>query len=223
MTDVETEDYLEVDTEIPHQRFVVLSFISPENVLMKKELYFQSEFLKWLCVQSEFLENNVLKNNEGKTQLNYTNVKEKYDDFMFNNEEILETQFHEMSDFKTSVRGVKVRGVYGSHREADVRSKVLQKLNKRDNVFIGQVGYWLPWDPSPNRIENQEYLEPELNTLMKKYKENSLKRDIYYQEIKEQNMKESFQKKMENTPKEEDVKDKLFNEEDTWAQRKKEE
>lgn len=222
MTDVETEDYLEVDTEIPHQRFVVLSFISPENVLMKKELYFQSEFLKWLCVQSEFLENNVLKNNEGKTQLNYTNVKEKYDDFMFNNEELLETQFHEMCDFKTSVRGIKVRGVYGSHREADVRSKVLQKLNKRDNVFIGQVGYWLPWDPSPNRIENQEYLEPELNTLMKKYKENSLKRDIYYQEIKEQNMKESFQKKMENTPKEEDVKDKLFNEEDTWAQRKKE-
>ena len=141
---------------------------------------------------------------------------------MFNNEEILETQFHEMCDFKTSVRGVKVRGVYGSHREAEVRSKVLQKLNKRDNVFIGQVGYWLPWDPSPNRIENQEYLEPELNTLMKKYKENSLKRDIYYQEIKEQNMKESFQKKMENTPKEEDVKDKLFNEEDTWAQRKKE-
>jgi hypothetical protein len=222
MTDLETEDYLEVDTEIPNQRFVVLSFISPENVLMKKELYFQSEFLKWLCVQSEFLENNVLKNNEVKTQLNYNNVKEKYDDFMFNNEEQLENQFHEMCDFKTSVRGVKVRGVYGSHREAEVRSKVLQKLHKRDNVFIGQVGYWLPWDPSPNRIENQEYLEPELNTLMKKYKENSLKRDIYYQEIKEQNMKESFQKKMDNTPKESDVKEKLFNEEDTWAQRKKE-
>ena len=217
MTEVDTEDYLEVDTELPNQRFVVLSFISPENVLMKKELYFQSEFLKWLCVQSEFLENNVLKNNEGKTQLNYTNVKEKYDDFMFNNEEQLENQFHEMSDFKTSVRGVKVRGVYGSHREAEVRSKVLQKLHKRDNVFIGQVGYWLPWDPNPNRIENQEYLEPELNTLMKKYKENSLKRDIYYQEIKEQNMKDSM-----NKNKSEDVKEKLFNEEDTWAQRKKE-
>jgi|688.fasta_scaffold883219_1 hypothetical protein len=217
MTEVDTEDYLEVDTELPNQRFVVLSFISPENVLMKKELYFQSEFLKWLCVQSEFLENTVLKNNEGKTQLNYTNVKEKYDDFMFNNEEQLENQFHEMSDFKTSVRGVKVRGVYGSYREAEVRSKVLQKLHKRDNVFIGQVGYWLPWDPNPNRIENQEYLEPELNTLMKKYKENSLKRDIYYQEIKEQNMKDSL-----NKNKSEDVKEKLFNEEDTWAQRKKE-
>ena len=46
MTDTDTEDYLDVDTEIPHQRYVVLSFISPENVLMKKELYFQSEFLK---------------------------------------------------------------------------------------------------------------------------------------------------------------------------------
>jgi len=217
MTEVDTEDYLEVDTEVPNQKFVVLSFISPENVLMKKEVYFQSEFLKWLCVQSEFLENNVLKNSEGKTQLNYTNVKEKYDDFMFNNEEQLENQFHEMCDFKTSVRGVKVRGVYGSHREAEVRSKVLQKLHKRDNVFIGQVGYWLPWDPNPNRIENQEYFLPELNTLMKKYKENSLKRDIYYQEIKEQNMKDSL-----NNNKSNDVKEKLFNEEDTWAQRKKE-
>ena len=35
-------------------------------------------------------------------------------------------------------------------------------------------------------------------------------------------MKESFQKKMDNTPKESDVKEKLFTEEDTWAQRKKE-
>ena len=34
------EDFLDEDTEIPGQRYVLLSFLSPEKVLDKKELYF---------------------------------------------------------------------------------------------------------------------------------------------------------------------------------------
>ena len=48
----------------------------------------------------------------------------------------------------------------------------------------GQVGYWLRKDPSPESIENQEYGEKELNTLVKKYKENEMK-NIHFEQEKE--------------------------------------
>jgi hypothetical protein len=214
------EDFLDVDQPIPGQQYCVLSFISPEKVLKQKESYFNSEFLKWLCDQTEFLDNIILKGD--KTKLNYNLVKEKYDDFMFTNEDRLDTSFHEMENFRTTVRGIKVRGVYSSQKEAEVRCKVLQRLYKRDNVFLGQVGYWLPWDPSPERIENTEYLEPELNKLMKQYKENAVRRDIYYQENKDNMMKNNLQQEMKNDNNiDKETKEALFESNDTWLNKDK--
>ena len=40
------EDFLEEDPEIRSQKFVLLSFLSPENVLENKDQFFFGEFLK---------------------------------------------------------------------------------------------------------------------------------------------------------------------------------
>jgi len=40
------EDFLDEDNEIPGQRYVLLSFLSPEKVLERKEHYFLEQFLK---------------------------------------------------------------------------------------------------------------------------------------------------------------------------------
>ena len=40
------EDFLDEDNEIPGQRFALLSFISPEKVLARKDLYFFEQYLK---------------------------------------------------------------------------------------------------------------------------------------------------------------------------------
>ena len=40
------EDFLDEDTEIPGQRYVLLSFISPEKVLEKKDVFFFKKFLE---------------------------------------------------------------------------------------------------------------------------------------------------------------------------------
>lgn len=222
--DEQVEDFLEVDSDIPGQKFAVLSFISPENVLKKKEAYFYSEFMKWICDQSEFLDHVVLKGD--KTKLNYNAMKDKYDDFIYGKEEELEAKFHEMENFRTTVRGVKVRGVYATQREAEVRAKVLQRLYKRDNIFVGPVGYWLPWDPNPDKVENVEYLEPELNSLMKLYKENATKRDIHYAEMKEEMMSRKITEKKEegDAPNKvsEETKKTVFEEDDPWMKRKME-
>ena len=52
------------------------------------------------------------------------------------------------------------------------------------HVYVGQVGYWLPWDPNPNNIEEQEYLNKDLNRLNKEYNKNQTKRDMFYEEQK---------------------------------------
>ena len=38
------------------------------------------------------------------------------------------------------------------------------------HVFVGQVGFWLPWDPEPSNISDEEYTESQLNDLVKNYK-----------------------------------------------------
>ena len=43
--DTVLEDFLDEDTEIPGQRYVLLSFLSPEKVLEKKDLFFFKRFL----------------------------------------------------------------------------------------------------------------------------------------------------------------------------------
>jgi hypothetical protein len=255
----DVEDYLDVDKEIPNQKWVCISFLSPEKILKKKDQYFFSEFMKYFDFRfkSELIEKFLgeanlerkrdwdtfektitdkideinLAKKEGKPfdEINPADVvsemktrflcleknmsdwekflkenrpefidktiEDAYTDFMFQHKKTLEEKFHEANDFQTTVRGVKIRGVYPSQKEADIRSKVLQKLDKRHNIFIGQVGYWLPWDPEAHEVGKQEYAEKELNDLMGKYHENELKKEEYYELQKQEKLKESLKAK----------------------------
>jgi hypothetical protein len=98
----------------------------------------------------------------------------------------LETQFTEKVNFRTNVRGVKIRRVFANLEECQQYAKVLQRKYPRDNLYIGKVGCWLPWDPSEHMMPEVEYAEKELNELMRKYKENSVNRDIFFEEEKQQ-------------------------------------
>ena len=169
MTLEETEDYLEEDKPIPGQKFVCLSFISPDKLIEDKKIYTFYKFLKSTNADYD------------KT---FEQFKEDYFYYSDENEEEIQGEFDVLSDFKTSVRGVKVRGVYDNLRAANIRAKVLQKMDNSFHVFVGQVGFWLPWDPCANNIEEQEYLEEDLNKLVKEYDKNKTKKDMYYQEQK---------------------------------------
>ena len=215
------EDFLEEDPEIRSQKFVLLSFLSPENVLENKDQYFFGEFLKQyeidykmrnletflvsvvrgfndkitqeadrleaaspdlsgaaaICRKSRFnlagtleLYQAYVKDND--TAIKKTTIKEAYDDFLFKNQTKLEEAFFAKNDFRTTMRGLKVRGITGTHGEAVAMSKKLQRNDPIHNIFLGEVGKWLPWDPKPHQVQDQEYAEDQLNTLMKGYKDN---------------------------------------------------
>ena len=173
------EDFLNVDKPLPGQNYVCMSFVSPEKVLNDKKLFLMKKFMmKKLELEGE----QVLKE-----------LTNEYDNFVITNSLELEKTFYENNDFHTSVRGIKIRGTFDSIREAQVRAKVLQRLDPNHNVFVGQVGYWLPWDPSAESIENQEYGEKELNTLVKKYKENEMKKNIHFEQEKRERMEKAME------------------------------
>jgi hypothetical protein len=223
------EDFLDEDTEIPGQRYVLLSFLSPEKVLDKKELYFFEKFLQayevdWkiknlekylvdvvkhindelddrarelekqdqaeqaaICRRNRVNIESLMTNyqtfvQKNKTDINKTKIKESYDDFMYANKSKLEEEYYAKNDFRTTVRGLKVRGVYGNPKEAELKAKKLQSKDKYHNIFVGDVGKWLPWDPQPHEVTDQEYAQDELNNLMRKYKENEDNREKYFEE-----------------------------------------
>ena len=71
----------------------------------------------------------------------------------------MEKEFAEMNDFRTSMRGLKIRGCYETIKEAKNRSEKLKKVDPTHNIFIAEVGCWCPWSPSPDSIDEQEYAE----------------------------------------------------------------
>jgi hypothetical protein len=200
-------DYLEEDAEIPTQRYAIISFISPERVIQQKEKYFVEKFVEWLEYDWKiqgieqfmvFLSKKYsLKVDDlmGDLQefvkvhnadIRKTDIQEKWEVFLLKNEKDLESQFTEKVGFRTNVRGVKVRRIFANLEECQTYSKVLQRRFPRDNLYIGKVGCWLPWDPSEHMMPEVEYAEKELNELMRKYKENEVNRDIFFEEEKQQ-------------------------------------
>jgi hypothetical protein len=49
---------------------------------------------------------------------------------------------------------------------------------------MGSVGKWMAWEPDASKVGEQEYANEQLNTLMKKYRENEDARDSFYTEQK---------------------------------------
>ena len=92
-----SEDFLEQDSSIPGQNYVCLSFVSPENVIRDKNLYFLHNFLKKSFKDVKLTENQLV---------------DKYKDYMFRNQDTLEEQFYKKNNYQTTIRGVKIRGVY---------------------------------------------------------------------------------------------------------------
>ena len=127
-------------------------------------------------------ENETLNSQYQHENFTINNFKDKYDLYLSTNKAALNEKFDTLHKFRTSVRGIKIRGVFSTLKEAEIRAKVLQKLDKNFHVYVAQVGYWLPFDPSVDQIENVEYAESQLNKLVKAYKENETKKEVFFNE-----------------------------------------
>jgi len=230
------EDYLEVDKPIPGQNYTCISFVSPDECIKQKELFLFNKFMNQRCGEWEASIDDIIKkcSDEVKSKVekelkeklriemkfNYTQFKDKYDDFKYKFNDELNSAFEKVSNKQTSVRGVKVRGCYDSYAQAEKRAKELQRTDRSFHVFVGQVGYWLPWDPNADQVQDEEYLETELNTLMQEYKKNEVNRDLFYEEQKREKTQDAIKKRLEAEKENEKKIAESLDEPDPWMNSK---
>tara|TARA_B100000900_G_scaffold416264_1_gene450717 strand:+ start:1823 stop:2860 length:1038 start_codon:yes stop_codon:yes gene_type:complete len=189
-------DYLEEDAPIRGQNFACVSFISPEKVLDDKKVFAFTKFTQNFCKEvNELFQNMKIKYPDDddafkaiadryRFLFNEKHMQEEFKYFEDEKEDEINREFSEKVNFQTNVRGFKLRGCYDTLREAQVRSEILKRKDKQHNIYITQVGCWCPWDPNPNNIDDQHYAEDQLNTLMKKYRENQQQKDEIFENRK---------------------------------------
>ena len=213
-------DLLEEDKPIAGQKFVCLSFVSPEKIIKQKEEFLYEEFIKqWDFKKSmekftQFLnfiafkypslsfdklmaDFNDFTKEEGDSLKLASSISDDYKTFIDNNEEQLDQKFGELHQFQTSTRGIKVRGVFPTQGEAELRCKLLREVDSNHDIYVGQVGMWVPFHPDAYKTGRVEYMEETLNQLMadKKKNEDMAKHDF------EKRVKDAKQKAIEENMK----------------------
>ena len=203
-------DYLDEDPELPNQRYCIVSFISPEKVIAKKQDFFFQKFIQWMdydwkvkglehfaayiSTKYSLKVDDIMKDihefeKTHREDIKKTDVPEQYQVFLLKHEKEIQEAFDKANSFQCNIRGVKVRRAYPSYEEAQLWCKVLQRKYPKDNLMIGRMGCWLPWEPSEHLMENVEYANSQLNEIMRKYKENEGNRELFFAEEREGAMK----------------------------------
>jgi hypothetical protein len=233
MVAVKEYDYLDEDKKIRGQNYVLVSFISPEDILLNKEAFYFSRYLQQFSKDMQTLFSGIESKYPDSKDLIDTirtnhayisdanEMNEQYKFFKSVNSSEIEADYHRDNNFQTTIRGLKVRGVFDTLEEAKGRSEFLKKADSKFDIFIGEVGVWCPWSPNPNDLENQEYAETQLNTLMKKYKENMDNKDELFEKRKQEQIDISKNKAAASTEVSE-LADTL-SKTDPWTERKQEE
>lgn len=211
-------DLCDEDPSIAGQKFTCMSFVSPENILQKKEVFFFNQFVKnWEFSKSmeryfEFihfiaykynLDVNTLINDfnefvtEEGVKLKKSGIEDDYKNFLDKQEDKLNEQFNRENAFQTSVRGLKVRGTFASQEEAEQRAKKLREQDPNHDIFVGPVGVWIPWDPDAYKTGRVEHLEEELNALHKEKLKNEEKAKQEFEERVRESKKKAIMENIE--------------------------
>ena len=200
-------DLCDEDPPIAGQKFACISFVSPEKTLKKREVYLFDEFIKqWEFSKSmeryfDFIHFIAYKYNlkvetliddfndfvkEETDKLKKSGIEDDYKNFMDKQEEKLNEQFNREHAFQTSVRGLKIRGVFPSQEEAEMKCKKLREQDPNHDIFVGPVGIWVPWDPDAYKTGRVEHLEEELNALHKeKLKNEEMAKKEFEERVRE--------------------------------------
>lgn len=216
-------DALEEDRPINGQKYACVSFISPEDIIKRREhFYFQNfvkhwdfaksmekfiQFMNFVSYKYDLVFDELVDNlkdfteNE-KESLLKSDIESDYKTFLDEHEDKLAEEFGRRHEFQTSVRGIKVRGVYATMEEAELRCKMIREVDPNFDVYVGQVGMWVPFHPEAYKTGRVEYLEEELNQLMhEKMKNEKQAKQEFEQRVKDSRRKaieENIQLAQEN-------------------------
>ena len=189
-------DYLKEDPQIGGQKFACVSFVEPtdQELVTDRESFFATKFLKSFTdnfkTASDFLaKEGAEKMNADISKhldLSYENVKDTFYQFRKLHLTQLQQDFEKQDITREGnvMRGIKVRGTFPTYAGAQQRSKEMREFEPAHDVFVTQVGYWVPFNPQNMTDSQCEYSEDALNNLVKSKVEESEKRDLAYEHRK---------------------------------------
>lgn len=138
---------------------------------------------------------------------------EKTIDYLFEDPEIQNQKFALISIVgpnmkqKCDVWGLKIRGVSDTLERAKAQCQKLLRIDKNYDIYTVEVGKFFPLAVEPHQINDIEYENKQLNTLVKSYLENKesaneiwhqRKADMIQNAIKEGKNQEEFANKPEH-------------------------
>lgn len=92
---------------------------------------------------------------------------------------------------KCDTWGLKVRGVINSKTEADEMVNEIKQYDQMFDIFLIEVGKFVPLNISPDQTKNQKYLTDELNEIVGNYYEETKKSEIYHRKRVNEAIKEN--------------------------------
>jgi len=179
-------DLCDEDPLISGQKFACISFVSPEKIIKQRELFIfekfisewdftksmmkMSDFVNFLSYKYNLKVDDTMKDfqefvKEEHDNLRDASLEDDWKTFMDKNETKLNEEFNRKHEFQTSVRGLKIRGVFNTQEEAELRCKKIRDFDPHHDIFVGPVGMWMPWDPDAYKTGRIEFMEDELNQL----------------------------------------------------------
>lgn len=154
---------------------------------------------------SKVMDEIVLNEEEEMTRclrsykLDQQELLDRFEVYKTQNTKELESDFNLQFGSETSIRGVKVRGVFEDLADARKQAEKLRnEYEPNIHAFVIPVGYWCPWDPSADAIQDQQHMVPELNDLMEKYNRNVEERNQFYEKRKQMLMESASASNQQN-------------------------
>jgi hypothetical protein len=206
MAQSNTNTFVEQDPPLPNQKYSLFSFVPPKDNLEKVFGISRYEKIKELL---ETKKDELLKQVDENPEFFVAHILTALTPALVEAEKEEALKSHKL-------RGaVKFRGSFATLEDAKKYSENLRNLDPNYDIFLGQTGFWYPFDPARENVKEQNYYGDQLNDLMKGYMENKTKADIHFK----QRMREMAQKKIEDdlkaaeaeepTGKDEDIIDEL--------------
>jgi hypothetical protein len=95
------------------------------------------------------------------------------------------------SNQKCKSIGIKIRGCFDTRKEADEHVKRLIRLDPTYDIFVCDMYNWCLAPPDPENIQDQNYQDETLNSIISEYKKNQIYAKEHFEERKRELMEQA--------------------------------
>ena len=106
--------------------------------------------------------------------------------------EIVREVVEEWFELEHPLRAVKIRGASRSYEDGCEKAAITRERHGQNfHIFTAEMGKWLPFNPNPEKLADENYYEEEMNKMLKSYKVNRKKTDMFYEKRKKEMMEKA--------------------------------